>query len=324
MIYLRTQLEARLTLPFLYRMIDLPYSFFQQHTSGDLMVRLGSNNTVREILTSTALSALLDGTMAMIYLALLLLANIQMTLIVLVLVAARFLLLALVRWKQRQFMAESLDNQSRSQTSQVEMLSGMETLKAMGLEHRAAENWSNLFVDGLNISIKMGRLDAVFGSLLNLLGTVTTLAFLFYGAFLVLHGPLTLGTMMAFSALAGGLLGPLNNLVSTMLQLQMVDVYMERLNDVMEAPLEQDNNAVTVSGPLSGGVALDHVSFRYGSQEPIVVEDVCVDLVPGLRVALVGRSGCGKSTLARILAGLYNPTSARTLFVWNDLNMIDL
>src|SRR5260370_40022722 len=145
MIYLRTQLEARFTLRFLDHMIDLPYSLFAQSTSGDLMVRLGSNNTVREILTSSALSALLDGTMAMIYLALLLLANIQMTLIVLVLVAARFLLLALVRWKQRQFMAESLDNQSRSQTSQVEMLSGMETLKHVALEHGAPAHWSNLF-----------------------------------------------------------------------------------------------------------------------------------------------------------------------------------
>src|SRR5438128_1688445 len=75
-VHLRTQLEARFTLRFLDHLIGLPYSYFQQHTSGDLMVRLGSNASVREILTSTALSAFMDGTMASIYLVLLLLASI--------------------------------------------------------------------------------------------------------------------------------------------------------------------------------------------------------------------------------------------------------
>ncbi len=323
MIHLRTQLEVRFTLGFLDHLVELPYSYFQQHTSGDLMIRLGSNSAVRDILTSTTLSAFMDGSMASVYMVLLLLANAPLTLMVLALALARFALMTLIRWRQRQFLAESLENSARSQTYQVEMLSGMETLKAMGLEHRAAENWSNVFVDGLNISIKRARLDAIFNALLGMLGTLSTLALMFYGAYLVLGGALTLGTMMAFSALAGGFLMPLNNLVSAALQLQMVEIYLERLNDVMDTPPEQDLSSVVASGPLQGAVELDGVSFRYGSQEPWVLHEVSLGIASGLRIALVGRTGSGKSTVARLMAGLYDPTSGRILFDGHDLRNLN-
>jgi ABC-type bacteriocin/lantibiotic exporter with double-glycine peptidase domain len=322
-IHLRTQLEVRFTLRFLDHLVDLPYSYFQQHTSGDLMVRLGSNNSIREILTSTLLSTVMDGSMASIYLVLMLLANGPLTAMVVALAAARLLLLALIRWKQRQLLAESLENQARSQTSQMEMLTGMETLKAMGLEHRAADNWSNLFIDGLNVSIRRSRLDATFGVFLSLLGIANTMVLMFYGAYLVLQGTLTLGMMMAFSALAGGFVGPLNNLVSSALQLQMLEVYVERLNEVMETPPEQDDRAVAPADALTGAITVERVSFRYTSQSAPVLDDISVDVKPGWRVALVGRTGSGKSTLARLLAGLYDPTVGRILFDGRDLKTLD-
>jgi ABC-type bacteriocin/lantibiotic exporter with double-glycine peptidase domain len=322
-LHLRTQLEARFTLRFLDHLVNLPYSYFQQHTSGDLMVRLGSNSSVREILTSTLLSTIMDGTMASIYLVLLLIANRPLTLIVVALAAARFVLLSLMRWRQRQFLAESLENQARSQTAQVEMLTGMEMLKAMGLEQRAAETWSNVFVDGLNISIRRGRLDAMFNVLLSLLGLINSLALSFYGFFLVLEGTMTLGTMMAFNALTAGFIGPLNGLVSSALQLQMLEIYVERLNDVLETPPEQDSKTVSPAGPLAGAIALENVSFRYDAEGASVLQNVSLAVKPGARLAIVGFTGSGKSTLARLLAGLYEPTTGRILFDATDLKSLD-
>ena len=157
-----------------------------------------------------------------------------------------------MRWRQRQFLSQTIENQARSQTYQVEMLSGMETLKAMGLEHQAAENWSNVFVDGLNISIKRGRLDAMLNGLLSLLGTASTLVMMFYGTYLVISGGWTLGTMTAFSAVAGGFLGPLNNLVASALQLQMLEVYLEpqRCHGYFCGTRQ---NVCRVSGTINGG-----------------------------------------------------------------------
>lgn len=319
-IHLRTQLELRFTLRFLDHLTELPYSYFQQHTAGDLMVRLGTNTSVKEILTSTTLSAFMDGTMASIYLILLMLASFPLTMLVLFLAGARVILLTWIRTRQKQLLAESIENQSHSSTLQVEMLAGMETLKAMGLEHRAAENWSNVFVDGLNISAARGRVDALFSTLLNLLGTLSGLGLMFYGTFLVLGGTLSLGQMMAFNALASGFLTPLNNLVSSALQLQMLEVYIERLNDVTNTPAEQDPRAVSVVEVLRGEVTIENLSFRYNVEDPVVVQDVSISVKRGMRIALVGRTGSGKSTMARLMAGLYRPTTGRILFDGKDLN----
>jgi ATP-binding cassette, subfamily B, bacterial len=322
-IHLRTQLETLFTLRFLDHLIRLPYSFFQQRTSGDLMMRLGSNTAVRDILTSTLFSTVLDGVMASVYLVLLMLFSPSLTALVLALAVTRLVVLAIMRWKQRQLLDQSLENQARSQTSQIEMLGAMETLKAMGLEYRAAESWSNVFVDGLNLSIRRGRLDAAFNVVLSLLGTASTLLLMFYGAYLVLQGQWTLGSMMAFSALAGGFLGPLNSLVQAALRLQLLEVYLHRLNDVWNTPREQDGATVSIAGRLSGAIELERVSFRYSPDEPCVLEDVSMTIQPGARVAIVGRTGSGKSSLARLIAGLYEPTSGRILFDGIDFQSLD-
>jgi ATP-binding cassette subfamily B protein len=92
-------------------------------------------------------------------------------------------------------------------------------------------------------------------------------------------------SMMAFNALAAGSLGPLDSLLSSALQLQMLDVYLERLNDVMDTPREPDNSAVIPSGPLTGAISLEDVAFRYGGNGPYLLGNVCLDVRAGSRVA---------------------------------------
>ncbi len=324
LLYLQTQVEANFTLRFLDHLVELPYSFFQQRTAGDLMMRLGSNASIKEILTSTTLSSLMDGFMVSLYLILLMLANVPLTLVIIAIAAARVLLVVVTRHKQRELLAETLEVSARSQTYQVEMLSGMETLKAMGLEHRAAENWSNLFVDSLNISVQRGRLDAIFSTLQNLLSTASTLAVMFYGTYLVLKGSFTLGTMVAFSALAAGFFGPLTSLISAGVQFQMLETYLERINDVLNTAPEQKRGTVALAQQLTGAISLERISFRYAKPDPLILEDVSITIGPGSRVALVGRTGSGKSTLARLMAGLYEPSAGRILFDGKDLTTLDL
>jgi ABC-type bacteriocin/lantibiotic exporter with double-glycine peptidase domain len=323
-LHLQTQVEASFTLRFLDHLIGLPYSFFQQRTAGDLMMRLNSNSSIKEILTSTTLSTVMDGFMVSLYLILLMLASVPLTLMVIAVALARILLVVLMRHKQRELLAENLEISARSQTYQVEMLSGMETLKAMGLENRAAENWSNLFVDSLNISVRRGRLDAVFAFLQSMLSTFAILGIMFYGTYLVLGGAFTLGTMMAFSALAAGFFLPLTNLISTGLQFQMLEIYLDRINDVLDAAPEQHSDAVVFAGQLTGAVTLENISFRYCKPDPLIIHDVSIAISRGSSVALVGRTGSGKSTLARLIAGLYEPTSGRLLFDGKDLRYLNL
>jgi len=321
---LRTRLDAQLTLDFVDHLVGLPFSFFQERSAGDLMLRMNSNATVREILTAGALSTVLDGLLVSLYLIVLFFASPKMGLLVLGLALLRIVLLLATRRRQKELMSRSLETQSSSQAYQVQMLAGMETLKASGSEHRAIEHWSNLFVDTLNVSIARGRLQAMVDALLAGLAVASPLAVLIYGAHQVFAGELTLGEMLALNALAAGFLTPLTQLVTTAFQFQLLDSYLERIEDVMQTPREQEPGAGRPAGRLRGGIRLERVSFRYGPAAPVVVRDVSVDIAPGSFVAVVGRSGAGKSTLANLLVGLYRPSEGRILFDGTDLAELNL
>ncbi|HEX9945529.1 MAG TPA: peptidase domain-containing ABC transporter [Thermoanaerobaculia bacterium] len=324
LLYLRTHLDTRMTLDFLDHLVDLPYAFFQQRSAGDLIMRMGSNATVREILTSGALSGVLDGLLVTLYLILLFVASPSMGLLVLALGAFRVGLFLFTRKRTRDLMSRSLQTEARSQSYQVNLLAGIETLKAAGAEHRAVEQWSHLFVDVLNVSLARGRLSAFVDSTLAALGTASPLVILVWGAVQVLQGHLSLGTMLAMNALAAGFLTPLSTLITNAFQFQLLGSYLDRIEDVLETPREQDLATVKPAPRLKGGIRLEGVSFRYGPSAPLAVQDVSIEIPPGRFIALVGRSGAGKSTLASLLVGLYPPTEGRILFDGLDLAELDL
>ncbi|MFH1130384.1 MAG: peptidase domain-containing ABC transporter [Pseudomonadota bacterium] len=320
----QTQLDTKMTLEFLEHLINLPYSFFQERSAGDLMMRLNSNTRIREILTSGALSGVLDGSLVTLYLILIFVTSFKIGLLVLGLGTLRVFVFLVARRRVRDLMSQTLSESAKSQNYQVQLLAGIETLKACGSEHRAVHHWSNLYVNVLNVHLTRGRLNAFlhsFGSALQLASPVVILA---VGGIQVLEGELSLGTMLALNALAVGFLGPLSSLIETAFEFQTVGSYFDRINDVFDTPREQEAGEVTEADRLRGDVTLERVSFRYGPTEPLVVKDISYEIHKGEFVALVGPSGSGKSTLAKLLVGLYQPTSGRVLYDGNELAKLEM
>jgi len=324
LLHLRTNIDARMTLGFLDHLIDLPYAFFQRRQVGDLLMRLNSNATIREILTNGGLSVILDGALVVVYLLVLFAFNFKMGGVALILGAMQLAIFLITRHRQRQLMSETLQVQARLQSYQYEMFAGIETLKAAGNENRAVEQWSHLFVDELNVSLHRGALGAAQDALTSSFRLASPLVLLGFGSLQVLHGQLSLGEMFGLNALAAAFLVPLSNLVTTAGQLQLIGTYIERLDDVFNTPREQNDAELRPAGKLNGRIEVEHVNFQYSPQGPIVVRDVSVSIHPGQFVAIVGRSGSGKSTLASLLLGLYPPTSGRVRYDGVDLSKLDL
>ncbi len=314
LLYLQGRLDLRMMLGFFEHLLSLPFRFFQQRSSGDLLMRLGSNAMIREALTSQTLSAVLDGSLVVGYLAILLARAPFFALLVFGVGLLQVVLLLGTSRRLRDLTQRDVAAQSVSQSYLVEALSGVVMLKASGTEDQALDHWFGLFATELNASLRRDHLSAIIDTAMTTLRTLAPLLLLWVGTFQVLHGAISLGTMLALIALATAFLGPFSSLASNAQRMQLVAAYLERLADVVDAEPEQELRPVRNAVPLSGRIELRNVSFRYDANGPLVLHNISLTIEPRQKVALVGRTGSGKSTLAMLLLGLHIPTEGEILY----------
>lgn len=314
LIYLQARIDIKMMLGFFEHLLTLPFRFFEQRTTGDLLMRISSNAIIRETLTSQTLSIVLDGLFVLGYLLVLLVQSPWFGGLVLFL----GLLQVGVIWGTTRSMHDltqrDLWAQAESQGYLVEVLSGIQTLKACGAEDRAFDHWSTLFYKQLNVSLQRNHLATIVDTAMLCLRTLSPLILLWLGAQLVLSHMMSLGMMLALNAIAAAFLMPLSSLISNAQRLQLVGAHLDRLQDVWTAQPEQDCQEGQLAPPLTGQIELKQVSFRYNPQAPWVLQGISITIQPGQKIALVGRSGSGKSTLAKLLLGLYVPTSGEILY----------
>ena len=324
LLHLRIALDTRMTLGFLDHMVALPFSFFQRRSTGDLMMRVDSNGTVREMVTSKSMSAVIDGVFVLLYAAIIFYVNPVLGLITIAMSAAEALVFLCARPTFQRLLAADLDKQAKAHSYMIQMLGGMETLKCAGAERLGVEKWSNLYTDELNIKLRRARASAWVDGVRGAVTALGPLLILTIGASAVMSNKMSLGMMLAMNSLASALFGPLSALVSSALELQLVKGHMDRIDDVLQTKVEQDRDTAVQPPRLRGGVQVKNVSFKYGEQAPLVVQDVNLDIQPGMSVALVGPSGSGKSTLLNLIAGLYKPVSGDIQYDNRNLQELDL
>lgn len=322
LVHLQGRFDAQIMLGLFEHVLDLPFKFFQQRPTGDLLMRLSSSVVIREMLTNQTLSILLDSLLVFVYLIILLVQMPAYGLIALAIGSLQLLLLLLTTPRVHDLMQRHLIAQSESQSYMVQALDGIATLKASGSESIILDYWSNMFYRELKIAIQRNHLAAFINTTLSTLRIVGPFLLLWFGSMQVLNGSLSLGGMLALNAIGAAFLLPLSSLVTTGQQLQLAGAHIQRILDLVEAQPEQRAEEAQTPPVLTGQVALENISFTYAPNTPMVLNNINLTIEPGQKVALVGRTGCGKSTLALLLLGLYTPTTGRVLY--DGLSLSDL
>lgn len=320
LIRLQADVDTGLMGDFLEHLLALPYRFYQQRTSGDLLMRLSSNTVMRELLTTQTISAMMDGILVLTFLVILLIQAPIFGFVTLGIGLIQVLLLLASTSRMHDLAQRHLSTQAETQAYLVEALAGINMVKAVGAEERVMQRWSSLHHKALGVTLDKQRLSALVDTILNSLQIAAPLILLLIGAQQVLDGSLSLGAMLALNTLAMGFLIPLNALVASGQQLQSVGAHLARMADVLEA--ERETSGI-ISPDLTGKIALENVSFQYDRHSKLILQDISVQIEPGQKVAIVGRSGSGKSTLARLLLGLHQPSAGEVRFDGVPLDKLD-
>jgi ABC-type bacteriocin/lantibiotic exporter with double-glycine peptidase domain len=302
--------EKKLTWGVVEHLVALPYDFFTVHTSGDLALRVRTSGTLNQILSLTAVSAVLDCLLILVYLIAVVVTNPVLASIVIALIALQAAVMAVTWRRQSRLSHEVLERQTQAQGELVELLESITSLKAAGVEAVAAERWSHALVGEVNKRLHARRSLAVTTSLSRSIQYCAPMVVLVAGVWRVLAGHDSAGATLAFMALTTSLFAPLESVFDTASQLAAIRPALIRLDEVLSAEREPDGRLLP-GGPDGGplGATARGLTFRYPGAPAPTLSDVDLRIEPGQFVAILGRSGSGKSTLGMLLAGLHPPTS---------------
>jgi subfamily B ATP-binding cassette protein HlyB/CyaB len=312
---------------FFQHALSLPISFFAKRRTGDIFARFQENQTIRQFLTQSTISTMLNLLMVFFYFLVLFLYSVQMTLVLLALIVPMVVLTVAITPRIKQYARRDFEASTDAEAVLMETLNGAETIKAMGIERAIRLKWEQKYAKALNVKYKAQGFEALIGFASQLLHALTVTSVLWVGANLVLGQQLTIGQLIAFNMLMGSVMAPLMGLIGMWDELHEAGVAMERLGDVLDMEPEQkpeDQPSRILLPSLRGDISLQDVYFRYGGKEtPYVLENISFELKAGETVALVGHSGSGKTTLAKLLVGFYPPSEGKISIDGYNLNLID-
>ena len=286
----------------------LPPRYFEHRPTGVLVARVHGVETIREFLSSAAVTLILDVPFLLIFLAIMFYYSIALTLVtVLVLLLIVGLSLAIT-----PLLRERLNHQfllgARNQAFLTEFISGMETAKSLQMEPQLQRRFGDYLATYLQAGFSTRQLASTYNVAAHMLEQLLTLMILCFGAWLVMMSrEFTIGMLVAFQMFAGRLSQPMLHMVGLWQQFQQADIAVKRLGDVMNAPAEPYSLIPARETNGDGRIEIRDVSFRYAANLPWLYKSFSLAIEAGRCVAIMGPSGSGKSTLAKLLQGFYQP-----------------
>jgi len=305
----------------------LPLQYFEKRPVGEISTRVGELEKIRSFLTGTALTVVLDAVFSLVYIFVMIWYSPVLTLVALsvipVFVVTTLIFSPIIR-KQLRVKAEK---NAQSQSYLVEVMTGVQTVKAQNIELRSRWKWQEKYAGYVSAGFNTVVTSTASSSISNFLNKLSGLLVLWVGTSLVLQGPevLTLGQLIAFRIIAGYVTSPILRLTQLWQNFQDTAISLERLADIVDHPQEGEEDRDNIPMPLvKGEVVYENVSFRFKKHGALNLNNVSLIFPAGTFVAIVGQSGAGKSTLTKLLSRLYEPEAGRILVDGYDVNKVEL
>jgi subfamily B ATP-binding cassette protein HlyB/CyaB len=289
-------------------LFKLPPRYFEHRPTGVLVARVHGVETIREFLSSAAVTLVLDVPFLLIFLAIMFYYSATLTLVTLGVLSLIIALSLAVTPLLRQRLNQQFLLGARNQAFLTEYVAGMETVKSLQMEPQLRRRFGVYLAAYLQAGFGTRQLANTYNVAAHMLEQLMTLIILCLGAWMVMTSrEFTIGMLVAFQMFAGRLSQPMLQLVGLWQQFQQADIAVKRLGDVMNAPTEPYSLLPAREAKGEGWIEIRSLSFRYASNLPYLYKNFSLTIEPGKCVAIMGPSGSGKSTLAKLLQGFYQP-----------------
>ena len=306
--------------------LTLPPRFFRVRPVGDIVTRLDGDVAEIQRFSTDAVLAVVNGVLLLIFSAVIMtLMSVRLT----VAAACILPLHLLLRHRARRHVSDSTREVRESRGVITHFL--FETLgAAKAVQSAGAERWERDRLGSLNRGllhrlVRQQLVGYTIGALSGVLSHLTTAVVFILGGWQVIHGSLTVGTLVAFTAYLARGTGSATSLMGLYTGYQRAEVSLKRVQELRDAePMRPRGGGSRVLEARSAPIRFQDVSFRYPDAGQMLFERLTLEVAPGSKVVLFGESGVGKSTLVELLRGFAEPTAGAILLDGVDLSDYEL
>ncbi|AFW93310.1 C39 peptidase domain-containing ABC transporter [Anabaena sp. 90] len=306
-------------------LLRLPLRYFDKRPVGELSTRINELENIRQFLTGTALTVVLDALFSVVYIVVMLFYSWQLTLVGLGTIPLFVVVTLIAAPTVSRQLRTKAERNAETQSYLVEVMSGIQTVKAQNIELRSRFSWQKKYAKFVAAGFKTVITSTLANSTSQFLSKLSSLLVLWVGAYLVLKGELTLGELIAFRIISSYVTTPILRLAQIWQNFQETGLSLERLSDIVDTPQEGEIDKNNIPLPaVTGAVKFENVSFRFAASGPLQLSNVSVEFAAGEFVGIVGQSGSGKSTMMKLLLRLYDAESGRILVDGYDIAKVEL
>lgn len=300
-------------------LLEVPYKYFELRASSDILYRLSSIESIKNLLSNKSISMFLDGISLIVVLCYMIFKSLQLSLIVIIILCVFVMIMLLMKEKMKELSLYDLYERSKIQRIQMDSVSTIFMIKVNALEEYIEKKWLHQMDKTIIKGLKKDYFFTVYTVLnqtIQLIAPILVLIFAFQ------LNTFTIGEIIAFYSITVYFFSVSTSLFQVINDVVVVNNNIERLKDIIEYPKE-DIISTHIDTKFKGNIDIQNVDFSYTADSNLVLHNVSINIKPGQKIALVGESGSGKSTLGKLILGLYDCQQGDILYDGISINKIN-
>ena len=293
-------------------------------STGTLANNLRDFESLRDFFSSSTLLAMVDLPFVAVFL--LVIHSLGGPLVLIPLVAIPIVLLVgiIAQYPFQKIIQQGARESAQKNALLIEMLSGIEAIKANVAEGQLQGRWEKLVGASATTSARSKALAHFSITFSTVMSQLVSMCLIIWGVYLITAGELTMGGLIACNILVGRTMAPLGALAALLTRFQQSRVALKSLDLIMQSPSEQPTGNDRVEHrDIAPSITFNNVSFQYPNAQAPSLHKTSFHIQAGEKVAIIGKMGSGKSTIARLCLGMYHPSEGTVNMGGIDVQQLD-